>query len=214
MKPLGALVLLLGTGLCPQSSRAFDSSTAMERVPVVVAPDRPLPGPALSKPEPRIVHSIGADYGLFLYQSTGLPISAGGASLFYRARFRVGISLSAGLRFLHVDRLPSGFGIEGFVGLHLAPQIGVWRPLAGIEVGATSLISSSLNPDPYYSPEEYSSKQDSLGSGYAGFVIAPLRFGVRRITFQALGMQLATHLPQWGRALRLQVLVGQLEWSF
>jgi hypothetical protein len=190
MNAVGFGLLALSFGLCPQLARAQ------------------LPAPK------KLEHSIGADYGYFLYQSTGLPISAGGASLFYRARFSVGISLSAGLRFLHAGRLPSGFGIEGFVGAHLAPEIGVWRPLVGIELGGTSLSSFALSTDPSYSPEEYQSKQDSLGPVYAGFVLAPLRFRVRRLTFQALGLQLATHLPQWGRALRLQVVVGQLEWSF
>lgn len=204
MNPLGAgpLLVLLLIGLCPRSAQAETSSTFQHPV---VAP---------SVIEKRVIHSLGADYGFFIYQSTGLPLQAGGASLFYRARFSVGLSLSAGLRFLHVDRLPSGFGIEGFVGLQLAPLIGVWRPLAGVEMGGTSLMSSSLNPDPNYNPEEYTSKQSPLGPVYVGFVVSPLRFGIRRITFQALGLQLATHLPQWGNALRLQILAGQLEWSF
>lgn len=162
----------------------------------------------------KVTHSVAADYGYFLYLQPGLPISAGGASLLYRARFSVGVSLSAGVRFLHVDRLPSGFGFEGFVSAELAPVIGAWRPLAGFEIGATSLQSSSLSPGSSYSPEEYAVKQNPLGPVYAGFVIAPLRFAVKRFAFQALGMQLATHLPRWGSAVRLQFLVGQFEVSF
>ncbi len=173
-----------------------------------------LPAQADTLPSAKVVHSVGADYGVFLYQSTGLPISAGGASLFYRARFSVGVSMSSGVRFLHVDRAPSGFGIEGFVGVQLSPFIGVWRPLVGMELGATSLRSASLDTEPSYSKEEYTSKQAPLGPVYVGFVLSPLRFAIRRITFAGLGLQLATHLPEWGSALRLQVVAAQLEWSF
>lgn len=192
---MNRLVALLGLAVCALPLSAFGQ-------------------PQGPPPEKSIVHSVAADYGYFLYLSPGLPISAGGASLQYRARFSVGLSATAGVRFLHVDRLPNRFGFEGFVGAQLAPIIGVWRPLAGIEIGATSLQSASLSPDPSYSPEEYTSKQQPLGPVYAGFVIAPLRFGVKRFAFQALGLQLATHLPKWGSAVRLQLLIGQFEVSF
>lgn len=161
-----------------------------------------------------VVHSIGADYGVFLYQSTGLPISAGGASLLYRARFPVGVSISAGVRFLHVDRMPNGVAFEGFVGAQLSPEIGVWRPLAGIELGTTTLQSASLSTEPSYSPAEYTSKQTPLGPSYAGFVLSPLRFCVRRITFGGLGLQLGTHLPDFGSAVRIQLVAAHVEWSF
>lgn len=162
----------------------------------------------------RVMHSIGADYGTFLYQSTGLPISSGGASVFYRARLQAGVALTAGLRFLHVDRLPDGFGIEGYLSVQAAPIIGVWRPLAGFELGATSLTSERLTPEPYYGPEEYPTRQRSLGPAYVGFVVSPLRFALWWTSFSVAGIQIGTHLPQLGSALRLQVLVGQLEWSF
>ena len=96
-------------------------------------------------PARRISHAVGVDYGSFLYLSPGLPISAGArrstiavdcapASRFRRARF------------LHVDRAPAGFAFEGFVGVQLAPILGRWRPLAGIEIGGTSLVSESRRP--------------------------------------------------------------------
>lgn len=163
---------------------------------------------------PRFTHSVGADYGQLLYLSPGLPISAGGASVFYRGRAGFGVAVTAGLRFLHVDRLPDGFGFEGFVGVQLAPVVGSWRPLAGIEVGGTTLVSDRLQLEPNYGPEEYTPRLRPLGPVYAGFVIAPLRFAVRRVAFQSAGIQIATHLPQLGNALRLQILVGQIEWSF
>ncbi|HMY57232.1 MAG TPA: hypothetical protein PKL17_09920 [Pseudomonadota bacterium] len=177
----------------------------------------PLPAHSQTTPEHQektVVHSAAVDYGSFVYLSPGLPIQAGGAALQYRARFSVGVAVSAGVRFLHVDRLPDHFGYEGFVGVQLAPIFGSWRPLAGLEVGATSLQSAALSPSPSYSPEEYTSKQSPLGPVYAGFVIAPLRFGFKRFSFLALGIQLATHLPKWGSATRLSFLVGQFEVSF
>lgn len=190
-----------------QTSQVVNAVSATEKTPTL-PPRVPL---AAAR---RMTHSVGADYGLFVYQSTGLPLSAGGAAVFYRARFDAGLAVSAGLRFLHVDRLPAGFGIEGFVSAQVAPQLGHWHPLVGIEVGGTSLSSDRLQPEPGYSPEEYQSKQGSLGPAYVGFVLAPLRFCVRRVTFAVAGLQLATHLPQLGRALRLQSMAAQLEWRF
>ena len=190
-----------------QTSQVVNAVSATEKTPTL-SPRVPL---AAAR---RMTHSVGADYGLFVYQSTGLPLSAGGAAVFYRARFDAGLAVSAGLRFLHVDRLPAGFGIEGFVSAQVAPQLGHWHPLVGIEVGGTSLSSDRLQPGPGYSPEEYQSKQGSLGPAYVGFVLAPLRFCVRRVTFSVAGLQLATHLPQLGRALRLQSMAAQLEWRF
>lgn len=174
----------------------------------------PLTVRAESQADRRVVSSLGADYGVFQYLSTGLPVFAGGASLSYHARFSVGISMSAGLRFLHIDRTESGFGIEGFVGAQLSPFLGVWHPLVGIEVGATSLRSAALATEPNYSPAEYTSKQAPLGPVYAGFVLSPLRFAIRRITFGGLGLQLASHLPAWGSSLRLQIVAAHLAWSF
>lgn len=163
---------------------------------------------------PRPTHAVGADYGQLLYLAPGLPFSAGGASVFYRFRAEAGVALTAGLRFLHVDRLPDGFGFEGFVGVQLSPIVGPWRPLAGIEVGGTSLVSERLRAEPDYGPEEYTPRLQPLGPVYAGFAIAPLRFAIRHIVFQLGGIQIATHLPQLGNALRLQIVYGQLEWSF
>lgn len=170
--------------------------------------------PAAPATESRFTHSVGADYGPLLYLSPGLPLSAGGASVFYRGRAGIGIAVTAGLRFLHVDRLPDGFGFEGFVGVQFSPIVGRWRPLAGIEVGGTTLVSERLQSEPDYRSEEYTPRLQPLGPVYAGFVIAPLRFAIYRITFQSAGIQIATHLPQLGNALRLQLLLGQLEWSF
>jgi hypothetical protein len=168
----------------------------------------------LAAAAPRSTHSVGADYGQLLYLAPGLPLSAGGASVFYRFRAGPGVALSAGLRSLHVDRLPDGFGFEGFVAVQLSPIVGPWRPLAGIEVGGTSLSSERLRAEPDYGPEEYTPRLQPLGPVYAGFVIAPLRFAIRHVVFQLGGIQIATHLPQLGNALRLQILYGQLEWSF
>lgn len=162
----------------------------------------------------RWTHAIGADYGPLLYLSPGLPFSAGGASLYYRGRARVGVTLSGGARFLHVDRIAGGFAFEGFVGVQLAPHVGPWRPLAGIELGGTTLVSESLRTEPDYTPEEYTPRLHPLGPVYVGLVAAPLRFAVGHFLFQVGGLQIATHLPQLGSALRLQISYAQLEWSF
>ncbi|HNN92565.1 MAG TPA: hypothetical protein PKI03_09865 [Pseudomonadota bacterium] len=194
----GGCLMGLASGL-----RSASAQTDAQRVPPFSPPQAP-----------RISHAVGVDYGSFQYLSPGLPISAGGASVYYRGRLRIGIALSAGLRFLHVDRAPAGFAFEGFVGAQLAPIVGPWRPLAGIEIGGTSLVSESLQTEPNYSPEEYTPRLHPLGPVYAGFVIAPLRFAVWHFVFQGGGVQIATHLPQFGNAVRLQLLFAQLEWSF
>lgn len=169
---------------------------------------------AEGRPRPGLQHAVGADYGPFLYLAPGLPFSAGGASLYYRLRLPSGIALAGGLRILHVDRLPDGVGVEGFVGVHLAPRLGPWRPLTGLDLGVTSLQSQRLSLEPRYGPEEYTPRLLPLGPAYVAWVAAPLRFAVWHLVFQAVGLQLGTHLPQPGSALRLQLVLAQLEWSF
>lgn len=142
-------------------------------------------------------------------------VSLGSSGLLYYAALsaEASVSLDASLRLpiapswgvlagLRVGLLPAR--VDGFGRLELTPASGVWRPVAGVELGLTS--RGHYEDGSGLVGELARSSREALIPLYIAMVAAPLRFALgSRWTLSVAELHLGTHLDPPGRYVRLQL---------
>jgi hypothetical protein len=142
-------------------------------------------------------------------------VSLGSSGLLYYAAFSAdpSISLDATAR-LPIDPswgIAAGLNValaparlDGFGRLEVTPAIGIWRPVAGFELGLTS--RGHYEDGSGIVGELARSSRRDLVPLYGAIVAAPLRFEItQRWTVSIAELRLGTHLDPAGRYVRLQL---------
>jgi len=95
---------------------------------------------------------------------------------------------------------------EGFFRLLAAQQIGIWRPLVGIETGITN--RARFDEGEKLLRETRQAMEDGISHFYVAGYAAPLSFHIKnRWRISAFELQFGTHIGHTGRTARLQISV-------
>jgi hypothetical protein len=160
----------------------------------------------------RNVHAIAVEAGSISYSSARYPLSANAVGASYRFSPVAGLELAAGLRGLWGPGVAGGSTAEGFLSGALAPELGLWRPRAGLEIGYSGLVSSNRPPTVTLPPgvdEDYEARLSPL---YASVIAAPLRMRVWHFDVTAFEFDVGSTLPDLGRGLRTALFFSRIEW--
>ncbi len=159
--------------------------------------------------------SVTVAHAIVSYQSPAYGLDYGSVALANHLWLAPGFEVSAGIRLGFAARLQSGYCVEGFGAVALAPRFRVatdprgrtasWRPSLGVEVGATS---AGFDPQRAVNG---SFVTDVKPTGvYAALAARPLRFFLSGFTASAVGLTSGTMVGHPGRQLRLQIELIQI----
>ena len=151
---------------------------------------------------------ISAGAGMLVLQSAYSFQQSTGLTAAVRGDWTGNLDWQLGAR-LGLD--PAGY--EAFTRLLAAPQLGVWQPVAGLELGLTG--RTDFEPGDKLLRESRRAMENNISPFYMGCYAAPLTFAVsNRWTVSLIGLQIATHLDHIGRSLRVQIEALSLELTF
>jgi len=164
--------------------------------------------------EPASEHAIGAAYTVVDYETAFYSVTYGAIGAVSDAWFRPGIAVRSGLRLAFGDLLSSGYALEGMVSVALTPHFGTifdaqrrtasWRPMLGVELGATSARIIPRSPTPLDTTRDLLRTEPSTPF-YGVFLVRPLRFRFTNFEATILGLAFGSHLLHPGRELRIQI---------
>lgn len=101
------------------------------------------------------------------------------------------------------------FPLEAFVQAQLTAHLGPWEAAAGPELGIGG-YARLFRPLALVGETLLSEEDARIGPAFAGFVMAPLRFRLSRVTLSALEVHVASTAPPFGTAVRLQLSLLQV----
>ena len=118
---------------------------------------------------------------------------------------RYGIELDAGMRLVLGELVPGSFALEGFASISIAPDFGgAWHPRISLEMGLSG--AASPRDDREQSPPG-SLRRSVLDNspGYLGTALSSARFRWHRWQLDVFPLFIGTAIPDYGRAVRLQL---------
>jgi hypothetical protein len=159
-----------------------------------------------------LTHAVAVEYGFVQVMTAGYQHSAQAAGLSYRLLLSRSFELAAGFRGLWGPRVIASSAFEGFGSASLVPDFGRWRPRIGLELGYSRLVTDKRPPDvsePRGIDQDY---RAAVSPVYAAIAAAPLRMRIWQLDIAVLELDAGTTIPDFGRALRLTVMFGQVSW--
>jgi hypothetical protein len=160
-----------------------------------------------------LTHGLAAQYAWVAYLSARYQHSGQGIGISYEVSLPQGLGLAAGARGLWGPRVAADVAFEAFVGASLVPEFGVWRPRIGLELGYSGLVMDERPPDVIEPPGIDQDYRSATSPIYSSIVAAPLRVRVWGLDIATLELAAGTTIADFGRAMRLTIMIGQLTWN-
>ncbi len=172
--------------------------------------------PFCLSPSPPPAHEVAvtAAYRAQLWMESVGDSDRGAVEIAGAVRLPPGFEIGLGARRLFGTTVAKTTAWEGFLRAQGGPRVGCWAPAAGLELGVTGALQQdwpAIEESFFYQEFVKNGTRDVV---YAAFIVTPLRFRLGPVSVAAGSLSFGSSLPNWGRAVRIEVGLLDAGWVF